>query len=81
MQRDGDGVEVIERTGRNGRAVARGIFVVAGNPVGPGFTRAGHGVHIQDAALGRLFDHGAPPVHVVHVLQLLGGPGGKQASG
>lgn len=37
MQRDGDGVEVIERTGR---AVALGIFVIAGNPIGPGFARA-----------------------------------------
>ena len=78
MKRDGDGVEVIECAGCNGRAVAHGIFVVADNPVGPGFTRAGHGVHIQDADLGRLLDHGASPVHVVHVLQLLGGPGDEQ---
>ena len=54
LQRDGDGVEIVESTGCNGHAVAYGIFVIADNPIGPGFTRAGHGVHIQDAHFCRL---------------------------
>ena len=67
---DGDEVQVLAGAGLHGPAVADGVFVVLGQPVGPDLVVALHladGEGLSAAAAG---DHVRPVGHIVHVAQL-----------
>ena len=73
-QRYSNGVQVFERAGFDSLAIALRIGVAAREPIGPCFSGALHGTHINDFDLFGLRNHSSPPGDIVHIVELPGRP-------